>query len=112
MVHYYYYYKRDCKEQNGGHILYTVLFDEDFLGAGILHAKHAKGSNVVYYSWSLRCEDACVAGSEGAHMAVWFGSCVGEWANSFIVVPFSLSSSATFAYKLSWELPIVTFHCS
>ena len=34
---------------DGGHILYTVLLDDDFLGTGILlHAKHVKGSNVIH----------------------------------------------------------------
>ena len=34
---------------DGGHILYTVLADGDFLGTGILlNAKHAKSTNVVH----------------------------------------------------------------
>ena len=34
---------------DGGHILYTVLLDDDLLGAGIfLHAKHVRSSNVVH----------------------------------------------------------------
>ena len=34
---------------DGGHILYTVLLDDDFVGVGILlHAKHVKYSNVVH----------------------------------------------------------------
>ena len=34
---------------DGGHILYTVLLDDDVLGTGILlHAKHVKSSNVVH----------------------------------------------------------------
>ena len=34
---------------DGGHILYTVRLDGDFLGTGILlHCKHVKSSNVVH----------------------------------------------------------------
>ena len=62
---------------DGGHILYTVLLDGDFLGAGILlHCKHVKASNVVHrVSSRVLGLDFRVNGTKLRAMAVYVPHC-------------------------------------
>ena len=62
---------------DGGHVLYTVLMDDDFLGTGILlNAKHAKSSNTVHnLSSRVLGLDFCVNGMKIRAVSVYVPYC-------------------------------------